>query len=200
MSISGGPPSWARVEPSIRTAIHHRCNVLGGCYGSTGPAATRRRRRAPMGRDLPPSPWRLVRAHRHLLDALGVRRIRLVVGGSLGGMQALEWAASGPDRVAAAAVIAAPRATRPGPSPVRAQRAAIAADPRWCGGPFPPDDASRRGFAAARMIAMCSYRAPRGSLYVSPAAAGDGRGGVQAWLRYHGGALVDRFDAASYVR
>jgi len=178
------------------------CNILGSCYGSTGPASlipgTGRR----WGGDFPPvTVADAVRAQRQILDVLGVRGIRLVVGGSLGGMQVLEWAVQD-SRVAAAAVIAAP--TRHSAwciAQSEAQRAAIAADSRWCAGHFDPGNPPVDGLAAARKMAMCSYRTPRslGGRF-GRRRAEDGGFEVQGWLRHHGHALVDRFDAASYVQ
>lgn len=175
-------------------------NVLGSCYGTTGPADDPGDGCGRWGATFPRITVRdMVRAQRRLLDALGVRRVELVLGGSLGGMQALEWAAMDA-RVEAAAVLAAPARHSPWAIALNeAQRAAIAADPRWCGGAYPPDRPPVDGLAAARMLAMCTYRAPEGLGARFAAGDGDGRGGVQGWLRHHGRALVERFDAASYV-
>lgn len=187
-------------------------NVLGGCYGTTGPLSP-----APDG-----LPWgsrfpRLtvrdqVRLQMRLADRLGIRRIRCVVGGSMGGLQALEWALLDPQRVAAVASIAAA-----GRHPdwcmawSEAQRLALAADPKFRAGDYPPDDPPRQGLAAARAIAMVSYRspqalaarfdrAPAASLRHRPQHAAADEPAVRAWLRYHGAALVERFDANSYLR
>jgi homoserine O-acetyltransferase len=178
------------------------CNILGSCYGSTGPACRKPGAGRTWGGDFPTvTVADAVRAQRRALDALGVRGIRLVVGGSLGGMQALEWALQD-SRVAAAAVIAAPaRHSAWCIAQSAAQRAAIAADPRWCGGRFNPRNPPADGLAAARTMAMCSYRTPEslGERFGRRRAA-DESFEVEAWLRHHGQALVDRFDAASYVQ
>jgi homoserine O-acetyltransferase len=178
------------------------CNILGSCYGSTGPASPRPGTGKRWGGDFPPvTVADAVRAQRRALDALGVRGIRLVVGGSLGGMQALEWVLQD-SRVAAAAVIAAPaRHSAWCIAQSEAQRAAIAADPRWRGGRFDPRNPPVDGLAAARKMAMCSYRTPRsfGDRF-GRRRAPDGGFEVESWLRHHGQALVDRFDAASYVQ
>lgn len=171
-------------------------DVLGSVHGSTGPASL-----APdgerWGRRFPALTVRdLVRAQQRVLDALGVRSIRLVLGGSLGGMQALEWALLDP-RVQAAAVIAAPvrhEAWAIGWS--TAQRAALAADPAWAREPFE----ARAGLAAARAIAMLSYRAPEGFEQRFGRRAGEkSRFAVNDWLAHHGDALVKRFDPVSYA-
>ena len=165
----------------------------------------------------------MVRAQARLLDALGIGRLALVVGGSLGGMQALEWAVSEPERVAAAAVLAAPPAASPHAIAWNeAQRQAIFADPAWRGGDYPPEDPPRRGLAIARMLAMTTYRgrgewqARFGRQAVEPgddpvarrlgaystAPAGEGerfRFQVESYLHYQGEKLVRRFDAGSYV-
>ncbi len=178
------------------------CNILGSCYGSTGPAADWPETCKRWGGDFPSvTVADAVRAQRLVLDTLGVRGIRLVVGGSLGGMQALEWALQD-SRVAAAAEIAAPaRHSAWCITQSEAQRTAIAADPRWRGGHFEPDEPPVAGLAAARKMAMCSYRTPRslGDRF-GRQRTGDGHFEIGAWLEFHGGALVDRFDAASYVQ
>jgi homoserine O-acetyltransferase len=177
-------------------------NVLGGCYGTTGPTTPRPGGGAPWGPDFPAITVRdMVRLQREALAALGVRRLRLVIGGSLGGMQALEWAATFPDLVGAAAVIAAPgRHPAWGTALGAAQRAAITADPRFRGGRYPVADPPRDGLAAARMIAMCSYRSPAsfGQRFGREVGT-DGRFEVERYLQHHGDTLVARFDANTYL-
>jgi len=178
------------------------CNILGSCYGSTGPASPKPGTKRRWGGDFPSvTVADAVRAQRLVLETLGVRGIRLVVGGSLGGMQALEWALQD-SRVAAVAVIAAPaRHSAWCIAQSEAQRTAIAADPRWCDGRFDPRNPPVDGLAAARKMAMCSYRTPRsfGDRF-GRRRAPNGSFEVQAWLQHHGQAMVDRFDAASYVQ
>lgn len=178
------------------------CNVVGSCYGSTGPASARPDTGERWGADFPSvTVADTVSAHRSVLDALGVRGIRLVVGGSLGGMQALEWALQD-NRVAAAAVVAAPaRHSAWAIAQSESQRAAIAADSDWRGGRFDPAAPPAAGLAAARMMAMCSYRTPRSlNERFGRRRADGGCFETEAWLRYHGDALVRRFDAACYVQ
>jgi homoserine O-acetyltransferase len=177
-------------------------NVLGGCYGTTGPTSPRPGGHGPWGADFPAVTVRdIVRVQAALLDALGVRRLRLVVGGSLGGMQALEWALLYPERVDAIAPIAvSARHSAWCIALSEAQRQAIYADPRWRGGRYPPGDGPASGLAVARQIAMCTYRS-RASLE-SRFSRGEAEGGgfaVEGWLHHHGGALVARFDANTYV-
>ena len=171
-------------------------DALGSVHGSTGPASL-----APdgqrWGRRFPALTIRdLVRAQQRVIDVLGVRSIRLVLGGSMGGMQALEWALLDP-RVQSTAVIAAPvrhEAWAIGWS--AAQRQALAADPAWRDDPF----AAHAGLAAARAIAMLSYRAPEGFEQRFARCPGErSRFAVTDWLTHHGEALVRRFDPVSYA-
>ena len=173
-------------------------NVLGGCYGSTGPTSI-----APDGR-----PWggrfpRLtvrdqVRAQMRLANALGIQKIRLVIGGSMGGLQALEWALLDPDRVEAIATVAASACQSSWcVAWSEAQRLALAADPKYRDGAYPPDDPPVAGLAAARAMAMIGYRSP-GSLERRFGRRTEAGFSVAAWLRHHGDALVRRFDANSY--
>jgi len=177
------------------------CNVLGSCYGSTGPASPAPDGRGNWGGAFPTVTVRdIVRSQRRLLDQLGVRGVRLVMGGSLGGMQALEWAVQD-ERVESAAVIAAPaRHSAWSIAISEAQRTAVAADPRWCDGHYDPASPPVAGLAAARQMAMCSYRTPTslGERF-DRRTTSDGEFEVASWLGYHGAQLVDRFDAACYV-
>jgi homoserine O-acetyltransferase len=176
-------------------------NVLGSCYGTTGPASRRPGSSGRWGADFPEITIRdMVRVQAALLDALGVRRLRLVVGGSLGGMQVLEWALLRPDRVDAIvpiAVSARHSAWCIGVS--EAQRQAIYADPRWCGGRYPDDAPPSAGLAAARAVAMLTYRSRESLETRFSRAQNDGVYSVESWLHHHGQALVRRFDANTYV-
>jgi homoserine O-acetyltransferase len=177
-------------------------NVLGSCYGTTGPTSPRPGGPGRWGGDFPAVTVRdMVRLQAALLDALGVRRLRLVLGGSLGGMQVLEWALLFPQRVGAIAPIAVSAHHSAWCIALsEAQRQAIYADPRWLGGAYPPGHEPAAGLAVARQIAMCTYRS-RASLEARFSRDEGGTGGfaVVDWLHHHGRALVDRFDANSYV-
>jgi homoserine O-acetyltransferase len=177
-------------------------NVLGSCYGTTGPGSlspfTGRRYSA----EFPAVTVRdLVQVQARLLDALGVDDLALVAGGSLGGMQALEWAALYPDRVRALAALSVGARQSPwciGLS--EAQRQAIYSDARWRGGGYDPLDPPSGGLAAARMMALCSYRHPdefaaRFGRDTDP----QGSFQVQSYLRHQGSKFVQRFDANAYV-
>ncbi|MCX7906505.1 MAG: homoserine O-acetyltransferase [Bacteroidetes bacterium] len=178
-------------------------NVLGSCYGTTGPLSPRAKGRDPWGPDFPPITIRdMVRLQAVLLEHLGVRRLRLVVGGSMGGMQALEWALLYPERVEAVAAIAVSgRHSAWCIAISEAQRQAIYADPRWQGGRYYPGPGPEVGLSAARMMAMCLYRSPesfalRFGRNLQPEADCFA---VESYLRYQGRKLVHRFDANSYV-
>lgn len=176
-------------------------NVLGSCYGTTGPCSPRPDG-SRWGPDFPDISVRdMVALQARLLDGLGVRRLRLVIGGSLGGMQALEWAAAFADRIDALAVVAAPAKHSPWCIGLgEAQRAAIRADAAWCDGRYSCDEPPVRGLAAARMIAMCSYRSPEGLERRFGRRRASGHCfDIEGWLRYHGRGICERFDANSYI-
>jgi homoserine O-acetyltransferase len=189
-------------------------NALGGCAGSTGPCSVNPATGRPWGGAFPlVTVGDLVRAQRLLLDRLGVRRLAAVLGGSLGGMQALEWAVRYPELPARVGVIAA--AGRLGPQGIALNevgRRAIVLDPRWRGGDYPPDDGPDEGLALARMVGMVTYHSkesmalrfgrrpaprPTGQPPFHPA---DRHFDVEGYLHHHGDALAARFDAHSYLR
>ncbi len=183
-------------------------NALGSCYGSTGPASP-----APDGQRwgarFPVITVRdQVRAHMRLADHLGIRRIRFVIGGSMGGLAALEWALLDPARVGAVVSIAASgRHSAWCMAWSEAQRLAIAADPNFRGGDYPPHDPPDAGLAAARAMAMVGYRSPaslehrfgRATTQALFANGGGAEPAIRGWLRHHGRALTQRFDANSYL-
>lgn len=177
-------------------------NVLGSCYGTTGPCSRAPGATRPYGPDFPAVSVRdMVHVQAALLEALGVRRLRLVLGGSLGGMQVLEWAALYPQRVEAIAPIAvSARHSAWCIGISEAQRQALYADPRWQGGRYAAEDPPAAGLSAARMIAMCSYRSRQSfeERFGREPASGE-RFAVEAWLGEHGARLARRFDANSYV-
>ena len=136
-----------------------------------------------------------------LFRSLGVAELALVLGGSLGGMQALEWAALYPERLRAAAAISVGARQSPWCIALsEAQRRSIYADARWRDGGYDPADPPAAGLAAARMAAMVSYRhweefEARFGREPSPG----GGFQVESWLQHHGEKFVARFDANSYV-
>ncbi|MFI5166204.1 MAG: homoserine O-acetyltransferase [Thermoanaerobaculales bacterium] len=177
-------------------------NVLGSCYGTTGPTSRRPTDGRPWGSNFPAVTVRdMVGVQARLLDALGVRRLRLVIGGSLGGMQALEWAASFPDRMEAIVALATcgrHSAWCIGLS--EAQRQAIRSDPKWRGGCYPEADPPVLGLAVARMMAMCTYRSRESFAVRFPTPTRrTGEFEVASYLRHQGEKLADRFDANCYL-
>jgi homoserine O-acetyltransferase len=185
-------------------------NVLGGCQGSTGPASRR-----PDGRRWGAAFPRLTQrdqvvAEARLADLLGIRRWALVVGGSMGGMRALEWAVMYPDRVAALLPLACPAASGALPIGLAAvQLAAIRSDPGWRGGDYydaGPGGGPHAGLGLARRLAHLTYRgeaelqARFGRLpQDGEDPAHGGRYRVESYLDHHAAKLVRRFDAGSYV-
>jgi homoserine dehydrogenase/pimeloyl-ACP methyl ester carboxylesterase len=143
----------------------------------------------------------MVRAQRALVGALGVRRVRMVIGGSLGGMQALEWPLLYPELTEALVFIASTaRHSAWSIGISEAQRQAIFADPRWRGGRYDPDAPPTAGLAAARMMAMLTYRsAPSFEERFGRRPQTDELFAVESYLRFQGQQLVDRFDPATYV-
>jgi homoserine O-acetyltransferase/O-succinyltransferase len=186
-------------------------NVLGGCYGSTGPASPDPDGGRPYAMRFPVITIRdMVRAQKRLLDALGVRRLRLVIGGSIGGQQALEWAVEFPGFVEKAVPVAATNALGPqGVGMSEIGRRVIMADPDWQGGDYygtgrSPD----RGLAIARMVGMMTYQSAAGQwerfgrrTASRPALYEEfgGRYEIESYLHYQGRDLVGRFDANSYL-
>ena len=185
-------------------------NVLGGCQGTTGPASPGPAGR-PWGSRWPRTTVRdQVTVERRLADALGIDRWRLVLGGSMGGMRALEWAVSAPERVVGLGVVASTgeaSADQIGFS--MTQLAAIRADAAWAGGDYhdrKPGDGPHAGLGVARRIAHLTYRSAgeldarfgrNGQDPVDP--LDGGRWQVESYLDHHGDKLAHRFDAGSYV-
>lgn len=173
-------------------------NLLGSCYGSTGPAAWGSVRH---GRFPTLTTADMARAHIPLLEQLGVERLALATGGSLGGMVALQWGRLAPLPTDRLVVFAAPTATSAQAIAWNAaQRMAIEADPGWCGGAYAAGEGPSAGLAAARAIAMITYRSALefesrfGRQRTRP-----GRFEVEHYLRRQGDKLAARFDARSYV-
>ena len=177
-------------------------NVLGSCYGTTGPSSLRPEGDRPWGVDFPAITIRdLVRVQHALIRGLGIRRLKLVLGGSLGGMQVLEWALLYPELVEALAPIAVSgrhSAWCIGLS--EAQRQALYADSLWQGGRYEAGAPPAAGLAAARAVAMCAYRS-RGSFEDRFGRRREASGAfrVESYLRHQGTTLAGRFDANSYV-
>jgi homoserine O-acetyltransferase len=175
-------------------------NMLGSCYGSTGPGSVDPETGRVYGPDFPLVSIRdNVRAQATLLESLGVRRLRLVLGGSIGGMQALDWTMLEPDRVERAAIIAVAPLSALGLALNHLQRQAIQNDPDWDGGRYLPQRPPHRGLALARQIAMLSYKSA--SLFEERFGRNPNRNGEDPWsLDNDGGGLIGgRFDIAGYL-
>lgn len=177
-------------------------NVLGGCYGTTGPTSRSAGAFEPYGGLFPDVTIRdIVHVQARLLDSLGVETLDLVVGGSMGGMQVLEWSLLYPDRVKAIAPIAAePTQSAWGIALSEAQRQAIKADANFAGGRYPLGAGPAQGLAAARSMAMISYRSPHNfDSRFGRESSDETDFAVQSYLHHQGDKLVNRFDANTYL-
>lgn len=175
-------------------------NLLGSCYGSTGPGSVDPETGLVYGPDFPLVSIRdNVRAQAELLSSLGIRRLRLILGGSIGGMQALEWAIHDPDRVERAAIIAVAPLSAMGLALNHLQRQAIQNDPDWDSGYYLPQRPPRLGLSLARQIGMLSYKSA--GLFEERFSRNPNRNGEDPWsLDDQGGGLVGgRFDIAGYL-
>ena len=175
-------------------------NMLGSCYGSTGPGSVNPETGKVYGPDFPLISIRdNVRAQAQLLDSLGIRRLRLVLGGSIGGMQALEWAIHDPERVERALIIGVAPLSAMGLALNHLQRQAIQHDPDWAGGHYLPQRPPRQGLALARQIGMLSYKSA--PLFDERFGRNPNRNGEDPWaLDDQGGGLIGgRFDIAGYL-
>ncbi|MDO8361780.1 MAG: homoserine O-acetyltransferase [Actinomycetota bacterium] len=190
-------------------------NVLGGCQGSTGPASPHPADGLPYGSRFPVVTIRdMVRAQARLADHLGVARWHSVVGGSMGGMQVLEWAIMFPHRVGSIVPIATcAQATAQQIAWGAIGRRAVRLDPKWQGGDYylaADGDGPWEGLSIARMIAQVTFRIDNvftdrfGRELADGATLREGldlwqRFEVERYLEYHGDKLVRRFDANSYL-
>ncbi|WP_089106000.1 homoserine O-acetyltransferase MetX [Streptomyces hyaluromycini] len=184
-------------------------NVLGGCQGSTGPATERADGRGPWGGAFPFLTQRdQVAAEAGLADALGIERWALVVGGSMGGMRAVEWAVTYPERAGALLLLATTAAASAEQIAWSAvQLTAIRSDPDWQGGDYHGTGrAPDTGLGLARRIAHVTYRSePELAIRFGRTPQGaenpfdGGRYQVESYLDHHAAKLVRRFDAGSYV-
>ena len=186
-------------------------NVIGGCMGTTGPASVNPETGRPWGLDLPVVTIRdMVRAQAMLVDHLGIDQLFCVAGGSMGGMQVLQWAASYPERVFCAMPIAA--AARHSSQNIafhEVGRQAVMADPEWQGGRY-FDFGVRplKGLAVARMAAHITYLSDE-TLHrkfgrklqnrAAPTFSFDADFQIESYLRHQGSSFVERFDANSYL-
>jgi homoserine O-acetyltransferase/O-succinyltransferase len=214
--ITGKPGWWSTVVGPGKVLDTERyfvicTNVLGGCMGSSGPVETDPATGRPWGLSFPViTVADMVHAQKRLIDHLGIESLFCVTGGSMGGMQVLQWAASYPDRVFAAVPIAtAARHSAQNIAFHEVGRQAIMADPEWAQGNYQElGKRPARGLAVARMAAHITYlseqalhrkfgRALRNRDAVTYGFDADFE--VESYLRHQGIVFVDRFDANSYL-
>jgi homoserine O-acetyltransferase len=186
-------------------------NVVGGCMGTTGPASTNPATGMPWGLDFPVITIRdMVRAQAMLLDHLGIASLFSIAGGSMGGMQVLQWCASFPRRVFSALPLAT--STRHSAQNIafhEVGRQAVMADPEWRQGRYFAEGSNpRRGLAVARMGAHITYLSDaalhrkfgrRFQDRDNPTFSFDADFQVESYLRHQGISFVERFDANSYL-
>ncbi len=214
--ITGKPGWWSRMIGPGRPVDTERffviCpNVIGSCLGSTGPSSPNPETGEPYGVSFPVITIRdMVNAQERLLHRLGIDDLFCVIGGSMGGMLVLQWAASYPEKVFAAAPIAtAARHSSQNIAFHEVGRQAIMADPDWCGGDYLRDGRNpKKGLAVARMAAHITYLSENAlqrkfgrNLQDREAITFgfDADFQVESYLRYQGVSFVDRFDANSYL-
>jgi homoserine O-acetyltransferase len=214
--VTGKPGWWSMLVGPGRPIDTDRyfiicSNVIGGCMGSVGPAETNPATGKPYGLDFPVITIAdMVRAQKLLIDHLGIDKLFCVVGGSMGGMQVLQWAVSYPDNVFAALPIAtAARHSAQNIAFHEVGRQAIMADPEWCAGDYlNQGKRPHRGLAVARMAAHITYlseaalhrkfgRNLQNRTTVTYGFDADFQ--VESYLRHQGITFVDRFDANSYL-
>lgn len=225
--LTGKPGWWERMvgpgKPIDTDRFFVICsNVLGGCMGSTGPRSVREDAQAhgqdPWGTDFPPITIRdMVRAQYKLVRSLGIDRLFAVVGGSMGGMQVLEWTVTYPHMMLAAMPIAtAPFHSAQNIAFNEVGRQAIIADPDWHAGCYWREGVvPARGLAVARMMAHITYLSEEALTRKFGRRVRQGSAGaprpegpvslfgdifeVESYLRYQGSSFVRRFDANSYL-
>ncbi|QEX24514.1 homoserine O-acetyltransferase [Hypericibacter adhaerens] len=214
--ITGKPGWWDQVVgpglPLDTDRYFVLCaNVLGGCMGTTGPSDPDPATGKPYGLQFPVVTIAdMVRAQKLLIDHLGIGKLFCVIGGSMGGMQVLQWAAAYPERVFAAVPIAcAARHSAQNIAFHEVGRQAIMADPDWCGGDYLNQGRNpSRGLSVARMAAHITYlseaalhrkfgRNLQDRSQLTYGFEADFQ--VESYLRHQGSTFVDRFDANAYL-
>nr|WP_257099028.1 homoserine O-acetyltransferase [Pseudovibrio flavus] len=214
--VTGKPGWWElMVGPGRPVDTNHYfvicANVLGGCMGTTGPASTNPETGTSYGLDMSVvTIGDMVRSQAKLVEALGIETLFAVVGGSMGGMQVLQWAAAYPEKVFAAVPIASgARHTSQNIAFHEVGRQAVMADPDWCQGKYAQENKRPvKGLAVARMAAHITYMSDEslqqkfGRNLQDRAAITFGFDAdfqIESYLRHQGMTFVDRFDANSYL-
>jgi homoserine O-acetyltransferase len=178
-------------------------NVLGGCKGSTGPSSINPATGRPYAMAFPViTIGDMVRLQKLLIDSFGISRLLSVAGGSMGGMQVLEWAVRFPEMVASAIPIAS--TARHSAQQIafnEVARQAIMADPDWSNGDYYDRKPPGRGLAVARMVGHITYMSDESMRQKFGRRQREENGifEVESYLRYRGSQFVDRFDANSYL-
>jgi homoserine O-acetyltransferase len=184
-------------------------NVLGGCMGTTGPGSIHQKTGCPYAMKFPViTIGDMVRLQKMLVDRLGIQRLLAVAGGSMGGMQVLEWAVAYPDAVACAMPIAS--TARHSAQQIafnEVGRQAIMGDPDWSEGNYYGKKPPARGLAVARMVGHITYMSDDSMREKFGRRLRNDQFGfhfeidfeVESYLRYRGSQFVDRFDANSYL-
>lgn len=183
-------------------------NALGGCMGSSGPGSINPETGQPYNLDFPKLTVRdMVRAQALLLDHLGIDTLHAVIGGSMGGMQTMQWVIDYPDRVKSYIALAC--CARHNAQTIAFNdtgRQAIITDPNWQQGNYTADAGPDRGLAVARMMAHITYLSDKGmeskfgrKRRASAKEHFDVEFEVESYLRYQGQSFVTRFDANSYL-
>jgi homoserine O-acetyltransferase len=178
-------------------------NVLGGCKGTTGPSSINPATGRPYAMTFPViTIGDMVRLQKMLVDSLGITRLLSVAGGSMGGMQVLEWAVRYPESVASAIPIAS--TARHSAQQIafnEVARQAIMADPDWSGGDYYGHKPPARGLSVARMVGHITYMSDESMRQKFGRRLREDNGifEVESYLRYRGSQFVDRFDANSYL-
>jgi homoserine O-acetyltransferase/O-succinyltransferase len=214
--LTGKPGWWQAMVGPGRPIDTNRffvisSNVVGGCMGTTGPASLNPATGRAYGLDLPVVTIRdMVRAQAMLIDHLGIETLFCAIGGSMGGMQVLQWVASYPERVFAAMPIAtAAKHSSQNIAFHEVGRQAIMADPEWRKGRYLDLNVNpMKGLAVARMAAHITYLSDEAlqrkfgrklQERAAPTFSFDADFQVENYLRYQGSSFVDRFDANSYL-
>jgi homoserine O-acetyltransferase len=212
--VPGLPGGWMEplLGPGRALDTNRLCvvcvNNLCSPYGSTGPMSINPETGVPWGMRFPViTPRDVARAQRAALEALGIKHVAMVLGGSFGGMISLEYAMEFADSVGCCGVIAAPARLYPQAIAYNeVQRQAITSDPDWNGGDYYPGPGPTKGLSTARMLAMITYRSEQNfsGRWMRGMSGGDAhewgaKFKVEEYLAHHGSALVARFDANCYI-